>query len=954
MKKIKYFSFVGVIFAALLFLASCSKKALQTPVNLSVDINNKLSWDKVDSAKSYLIEIVGTEVTTEGNKDYSDQAQTRKTSYSLAKLNEGDYTLRVKAVDSSTNASSAWSAELSWHKDYENGAIYTLINNNTEYEVTRVGTAKGDIEIEDTYRGKPVTSIGTQAFRGSGNITSVKLGKYIKSIGDKAFYNCSNLVSVELPEGLESIGEGAFQSCRLLKSIVIPDSVTELNEWTFGYCRSLTSVTFSKNLKTIGESAFSDCSSLTSIVIPDTVETIGNTAFGQNTELTSVTLGSGLKSLGESAFEGCSKLETISFDKVTKLTKIGASTFRNCTVLNNVVLPNNLEVVGDTVFYGCTALDTITIPESVYEIGKQAFRASKLYLDQTAAESNEKGELFVYAGNWVVDYNSKRDEEITEIKYTTFNSDTVGIANQVFLNFSLITQVRLQKSIKYLGKYTFANCTILSSFVAQDGSELVRIGDYCFYKDQVLSNLKLKDGLEYIGQRAFAYCTQVNNKKDNEGNVDLTEPIIPTSVTHVGTWAFYNTGIWNDTTQISKDGGVIYAGKWVVGLSDTYDSDITLRTIDGISDYAFYKAENLKSIVGVNKAKYIGYGAFYCCSSLTSVTLSNKVTTIEPYTFYKCTSLFRVSIPDNLETIGEHAFFKCTTLTEIDLSDSSVTSIGDQAFYGCINVTDCTFSSELESIGEEAFYKCITLKEVNLPNTVTYIGAKAFYKDIAIEKITLSNTLEEINDYTFYGATSLKEIVIPDSVKTIGKSAFGKATAVEKVTLGKNLETIGAYAFMSMNLVKELNIPTSVKSIGSFAFRGWDSLTYILLSDSTTTLAEHSFYHEVNATIYTNLESQPDSWQALFNSSFRPVIWGCTLSEDKSYVVSVTITESTILNPKAKNGISAPKRSGYTFGGWKATVTNEDGTTSEVVYSASDIASVSVGTTLVAIWNQEA
>jgi uncharacterized repeat protein (TIGR02543 family) len=74
------------------------------------------------------------------------------------------------------------------------------------------------------------------------------------------------------------------------------------------------------------------------------------------------------------------------------------------------------------------------------------------------------------------------------------------------------------------------------------------------------------------------------------------------------------------------------------------------------------------------------------------------------------------------------------------------------------------------------------------------------------------------------------------------------------------------------------------------------------------------------------------------------VVWGCTLSEDGSYVVSFTKTASSISNPTATNGISAPYREGYTFGGW-ATV--EGGTAS---YTAANVNSAADDTVLYAIW----
>jgi uncharacterized repeat protein (TIGR02543 family) len=99
-------------------------------------------------------------------------------------------------------------------------------------------------------------------------------------------------------------------------------------------------------------------------------------------------------------------------------------------------------------------------------------------------------------------------------------------------------------------------------------------------------------------------------------------------------------------------------------------------------------------------------------------------------------------------------------------------------------------------------------------------------------------------------------------------------------------------------------------------------------------------------TIYTDQTSEKSQWAERFNSSFRPVVWGCVLSEDNTYVVSVTITENTFSNENSKNGFAAPERDGYVFAGW---ATEENGA---VVYSAADVAKASQGETLYAVWTQ--
>lgn len=123
---------------------------------------------------------------------------------------------------------------------------------------------------------------------------------------------------------------------------------------------------------------------------------------------------------------------------------------------------------------------------------------------------------------------------------------------------------------------------------------------------------------------------------------------------------------------------------------------------------------------------------------------------------------------------------------------------------------------------------------------------------------------------------------------------------LKKVTFEgySNLDYINGYAFQQCYNLKSLTIPSTVTNV-----------SYGILSFGE------------RLTVYTDLNSDPTTWDNHWNradwiSIERPVVWGCALSADKSYVVSLTKTSTSITKPNAVNGISAPSRDGYVFGGW--------------------------------------
>ena len=105
------------------------------------------------------------------------------------------------------------------------------------YEVDSDGTiiitdckesASGAITIPSEIDGKPVTSIGYNAFSFCTGLTSITIPNSVTSIGTYAFYGCSGLTSITIPNSVTSIGDLAFHGCSGLTSITLGNSVTSI------------------------------------------------------------------------------------------------------------------------------------------------------------------------------------------------------------------------------------------------------------------------------------------------------------------------------------------------------------------------------------------------------------------------------------------------------------------------------------------------------------------------------------------------------------------------------------------------------------------------------------------------------------------------------------------------------------------------------------------------------
>ena len=180
------------------------------------------------------------------------------------------------------------------------GLKYVLNDDGNSYTVQGVATRTDtDLIILAIYKGKPVTSIGDDAFRDCTSLTSITIPDSVTSIGRGALWGCSGLTSITIPDSVTRIGSYAFLGCSGLTSITVAQGNTKYH--SAGNCLIETeSKTLIAGCKTsviptdgsvtiIGHFAFYGCRNLTSITIPDSVTSIRLHVFYDCSGLTSIT-----------------------------------------------------------------------------------------------------------------------------------------------------------------------------------------------------------------------------------------------------------------------------------------------------------------------------------------------------------------------------------------------------------------------------------------------------------------------------------------------------------------------------------------------------------------------------------------------------------------------------------------------------------------------------------------
>ena len=426
---------------------------------------------------------------------------------------------------------------------------------------------------------------------------------------------------------------------------------------------------------------------ITSVVLPNTLEYIGECAFYGCSSLASITLPSSLIGIGDFAFIECSGLTSIILP--LNLTNIGNNAFYRCYALAEVYNYSSINIIADETDngrVGCYA--------------KVIYNASDLTGEKPATriQTIDNAQYYVYEDDFIALAPTTR--KITSL---TLDERTTEINQYAFNNFEELEIIDLYncKNLKSIGLLAFGSCDSLTSIDLSNCTGLTSIGTSAFSYCSMLTNISLPSSLASIrsgevydnlvfssGFGAFSNCTNLQPTITDSygvkylGNVDnpylvlwdgtgltstaytvnpnckiiyteafsgcseLTNIILPTSLTNVGAAAFENcTNLQPSVT----DQGVKYLGN----VDNPY---LVLLDGTGVTSTTYIVNSNCKVIYN---------SAFLRCGGLTSITLPSSLTSIGSFAFRDCIGLTSIELPSNLINIDVFAFEGCSGLTEV-------------------------------------------------------------------------------------------------------------------------------------------------------------------------------------------------------------------------------------------------------------------------------------------------
>jgi hypothetical protein len=410
--------------------------------------------------------------------------------------------------------------------------------------------------------------------------------------------------------------------------------------------------------------------------------------------------------------------ETIMVVLPNNIETIGSYEFYECDSLETIIIPDSVTDIRTSVFYGCDNLENIVIPSSVKYIGEANFKKTKWL-------TNKQNE------NPLVIVNEILVDATTTTGKVEIPNSVTEIGHDAFKENSNITNLIIPDSITTIRTNAFYNCKNLSNIIIPNS--VTEIEQSAFWGCESFTDITIPNGITYIDNYLFSYCYNLTNitipeSVTNYGmavfrdvpwftNKQAENPlVIVNGVLIDGSAATGDVIIPDNVKYISDD-----------AFSDNYNINSVTITDNVIAIYgnSFTNCHNLYDITLSNNIQYVNADAFYGTPWIKTKREENPLVIINDILIDGEFVTGDIVIPDNVKTIAAGAFANNYEITSIVLPEN-ITRIENNTFSSCTNLTNIKIPDNITYIDFYAFNGCSKLENITIPKNVTYIGSGTF------------------------------------------------------------------------------------------------------------------------------------------------------------------------------------------------------------------------------------
>lgn len=315
---------------------------------------------------------------------------------------------------------------------------------------------------------------------------------------------------VTIPPEVARIEANAFEGCRNLERVTIPENVRVIAKEAFAGLSRLREVTLCIHVKIHGR-PFNGCDGLRRLVVTlpkeeksdATVPQSFTGEFGNGKgHIEELILPENLAVIKPGAFDGFSSLRTI--DIPGGVTSV--SGFGGCTSLSEIHLPESLTEIGDDAFRDCTRVTEIDIPKAVARIGNRAWMNCKTLAKLEVPDAVKKMSAGVFDGSGLLGdgYYTKNGKWLwgvpKNVRRFVMPDTVTNVAPDLFAYDKELREIVLSPKLKAIPEGMFQSCSKLKRVVIP--GSVKRIDRLGFYACKGLETVEIPRSVK-LDQMAF-------------------------------------------------------------------------------------------------------------------------------------------------------------------------------------------------------------------------------------------------------------------------------------------------------------------------------------------------------------------------------------------------------------------------------------------------------------------
>lgn len=812
-----------------------------------------------------------------------------------------------------------------------------------------------------------VTSIGDGAFKGCWSLESINLSaSSLANLGSYVFKDCTSLKNITFPRGYsETVELSSFEGCSSLEWIRSENTLFNIvKSTTCDYDWDAFKLEGDNKNKFYIEGPDSNVNS--SVIhktctdnevsykyLDKNIYELTKKEKGDNDPTVTYQVDS-TYTLIDAKFNGTVKSLTFpDYIGPYYIANIGQEAFKDHCSLEEITISSTIENIGARAFQGCHNLKYVYFDNDTVKIDDYAFQTQEV----TRHESTCDGEM--------MDDKTPNKPRVPLHFVGTVGSSSTAYNYAMSYGGRYSTGSQALSFIEYLSGWPTC-LTVRYSYDTDAGTGYSELVDFPTQSD--LDQYATK---EYLSDDEKNAARDAIKNMDNPASLTLDQETfinaaksltIPDGVDAIEDGLFFRKT--KDPGDAEEFPVYCYGLKAIeTGYTDDVDSDGFPVVDPEKSDFA--GCEHLSAFYLYGDTESVADGAFTDDKGLVTVRINGGTTSIGDHAFKNCEALNDVSISGSLQSMGIRPFAGCKNLSNVDFQDSVNYVCDNSIIYGTVAGAKTKLIELLEGRTSRVNSSNDDLSSVISMEKEAFQNTKVSYIDLSDSAIT------DIPERAFADTASLVFVDLPSastaSTVRIQKDAFKRSCVKEisgeqnvnmiamggtdgiyvdyagdssKVTSNDNTEnnhyvTIyapeGSYLYQyadTYDFTKETVVPVYHYTV---TFRDWDETLKQNVTVDTQTVERGA-----SATAPTPAGKEGyvfDCWDTDFSEIYADTVvtavystppdgYGQHLVTYVDYDDSVYATEWVDDGGNAQMNFKEPTRQGYTFTGWRGSLTN--------------------------------